>query len=99
MTVANFLLSALVLLAFRSALEIRETHLWVEFRKIAWESFHQNHCEQSTHLRRSEASLVEFLDAQRAFNDATQAYNDARASFTRSLYLIKTVCGATVSGN
>ena len=49
--------------------------------------------------RRGEASLVEFLDAQRAFNDATQAYNDARASFARSLYLIETVSGATVSGN
>ena len=49
--------------------------------------------------RRGEASLVEFLDAQRAFNDASQAYNDARASFARSLYLIETVSGATVSGN
>lgn len=49
--------------------------------------------------RRGEASLVEFLDAQRAFNDATQTYNDARANFARSLYLIDAVSGATVSGN
>jgi cobalt-zinc-cadmium efflux system outer membrane protein len=48
--------------------------------------------------RRGEASLVEFLDAQRAFNDTMQTYNDARASFARSLYAIETVSGATVSG-
>lgn len=49
--------------------------------------------------RRGEASLVEFLDAQRAFNDAMQTYNDARANYSRSLYLIDTVSGATVSGS
>jgi len=49
--------------------------------------------------RRGEASLVEFLDAQRAFNDATQTYNEARANYARSLYLIDAVSGATVSGN
>lgn len=49
--------------------------------------------------RRGEASLVEFLDAQRAFNDAMQIFNEARASYTRSLYLIDTVSGATVSGS
>jgi cobalt-zinc-cadmium efflux system outer membrane protein len=43
--------------------------------------------------RRGEATLVEFLDAQRAFNDAIQTYNDARASLARSLHLIRTVCG------
>ena len=48
--------------------------------------------------RRGEASLVEFLDAQRAFNDAMQTVNDARANYSRSLYLIDTVSGATVSG-
>jgi len=46
--------------------------------------------------RRGEASLVEFLDAQRAFNDAMQTFNDARASYARSLFLIDTVSGATV---
>jgi cobalt-zinc-cadmium efflux system outer membrane protein len=49
--------------------------------------------------RRGEASLIEFLYAQRAFNDAMQTYNDARASYARSLYLIDTVSGATVSGS
>jgi cobalt-zinc-cadmium efflux system outer membrane protein len=49
--------------------------------------------------RRGEASLVEFLDAQRAFNDTVQSYNDARANYARSIYSIETVSGATVSGN
>lgn len=49
--------------------------------------------------RRGEASLVEFLDAQRAFNDAMQTFNEARANYARSLYLIDTVSGATVSGS
>lgn len=49
--------------------------------------------------RRGEASLVEFLDAQRAFNDANQTFNEARINYARSLYLIDAVSGATVSGN
>lgn len=49
--------------------------------------------------KRGEATLVEFLDAQRAFNEAMQTANDARASYARSLYLIDTVSGATVSGS
>jgi cobalt-zinc-cadmium efflux system outer membrane protein len=49
--------------------------------------------------RRGEASLVEFLDAQRAFNEAMQTFNEARANYARSLYLIDTVSGATVSGS
>ena len=43
--------------------------------------------------RRGEASLVEFLDAQRAFNDARQSYNDARAEYARSLYAIDSIAG------
>ena len=49
--------------------------------------------------RRGEASLVEFLDAQRAFNEVNQTFNEARANYARSLYLIDAVSGATVSGN
>lgn len=49
--------------------------------------------------RRGEASLIEFLDAQRAFNDAMQTFNDARANYARSLYLIDSVSAATVAGN
>jgi outer membrane protein, heavy metal efflux system len=47
--------------------------------------------------RRGEASLVEFLDAQRAFNDSRQSYNDARADFARSLYTIDSTSGKAVS--
>jgi cobalt-zinc-cadmium efflux system outer membrane protein len=46
--------------------------------------------------RRGEASLVEFLDAQRAFNDARQSANDARADFARSLYAIDAISGKAV---
>jgi cobalt-zinc-cadmium efflux system outer membrane protein len=41
--------------------------------------------------RRGEASFVEFLDAQRAYNDTMQSYYDARADFARNLYLIDSV--------
>lgn len=49
--------------------------------------------------RRGEASLIELLDAQRAFNEAIQTYNDARAAYARSLYLIDAVSAETVSGS
>ena len=49
--------------------------------------------------RRGEASLIQFLDAQRAFNDTMQTFNDARANYARGLYPINTVSGATVSGS
>ncbi|HEY3443043.1 MAG TPA: TolC family protein [Paludibaculum sp.] len=47
--------------------------------------------------RRGEASLLEFLDAQRAYNDAMQSYNDARADHMKSLYLIDAVTGKPVT--
>ena len=47
--------------------------------------------------RRGEASLVEFLDAQRVFNDTMQSYNDARADYARSLYLLDSVTGKAVN--
>jgi cobalt-zinc-cadmium efflux system outer membrane protein len=47
--------------------------------------------------RRGEASLVEFLDAQRAFNEVTQSYNEARANYARSLFLIDSVTAASVN--
>lgn len=43
--------------------------------------------------RRGEASFVELLDAQRAFNDTMQGYNEARAEYARSLYLIDSISG------
>ena len=47
--------------------------------------------------KRGEASFVEFLDAQRAFNDAIQSYNEARAEYARSLYLIDSISGKAVN--
>ncbi|MBI1357889.1 MAG: hypothetical protein GC160_26425 [Acidobacteria bacterium] len=47
--------------------------------------------------RRGEATLVEFLDVQRAFNDVMQTYNEARASYARSLYLIDAVTASAVA--
>jgi outer membrane protein, heavy metal efflux system len=47
--------------------------------------------------RRGEASLLELLDAQRAFNDAMQTYNDARADFARSLYRLDSASGRGVN--
>jgi cobalt-zinc-cadmium efflux system outer membrane protein len=48
--------------------------------------------------RRGEASLVEFLDAQRAFNDAMQTWNDARTEYARSLYLLESLAGLSLAG-
>jgi cobalt-zinc-cadmium efflux system outer membrane protein len=47
--------------------------------------------------RRGEASLVEFLDAQRAFNDSMQTWNEARADYARSLYLLESLAGMDVT--
>ncbi len=47
--------------------------------------------------RRGEASLLEFLDATRAFNETMQAYNDARADYARSLFLLDSVSGKAVN--
>ena len=46
--------------------------------------------------RRGEATLIEFLDAQRAFNDVMQSFNEARVGYARSLYLIDSVTGSSV---
>jgi len=46
--------------------------------------------------RRGEASFVELLDAQRAYNDTMQSYNEARAEYARSLYTIDSISGQEV---
>jgi len=46
--------------------------------------------------KRGQASLLEFLDAQRAFNETMQAYNEARAEYARGLYLLDAVSGKAV---
>ena len=43
--------------------------------------------------RRGEASLVELLDAVRAFNDTTRSYNEARADYAHSLYALDAISG------
>jgi outer membrane protein, heavy metal efflux system len=47
--------------------------------------------------KRGEATLLEFLDAQRAFNDTMQNYNDARSDYARSLYLLDSVSGRGIN--
>ncbi len=42
--------------------------------------------------------VVEFLDAQRAFNEAMQTYINARANYARSLYELETVTAASIAG-
>lgn len=69
------------------------------------ESIEKNTLEQAREVRqtteysyrRGEASLIEFLDAQRAFNAAVQSYNEARAEYARSLFLIDSVSGRSVN--
>lgn len=48
--------------------------------------------------RRGEASFLEFLDAQRAYNDTMQTYNQARGEFARSLYGIDAATGTALTG-
>jgi len=48
--------------------------------------------------KRGEATFVEFLDAQRAYNDTMQTYNDARADFARALYEIDAAVGINATG-
>lgn len=43
--------------------------------------------------RRGEASFVELLDAQRAYNETVQGFNEARAEYSRSLFLIDSITG------
>jgi outer membrane protein, heavy metal efflux system len=47
--------------------------------------------------KRGEATFLEFLDAQRAYNEAIQAHNEARAQFARSLYGIDAAIGASTA--
>ena len=43
--------------------------------------------------RRGQATLIEFLDAQRAFNETMQAWNEARAEYARSVFLMRAAVG------
>lgn len=46
--------------------------------------------------RRGDASLVELLDAQRAFNETRRGYNEARAAYADALYTIDAVTARRV---
>lgn len=46
--------------------------------------------------RRGDATLLELLDAQRAFNETMQGYNEARAEYARGLYLLDSITGKAV---
>lgn len=46
--------------------------------------------------KRGEATLLELLDAQRAFNETMQSYHEARAEYARALYLLDSVTGKAV---
>ena len=48
--------------------------------------------------RAGKVSLLEFLDAQRAYTDTMQSYNDARANYARSLYAMEAATGQNVAG-
>lgn len=43
--------------------------------------------------RRGDATLLELLDAQRAYNETMQAHSEALAEYTRSLYLLESITG------
>jgi cobalt-zinc-cadmium efflux system outer membrane protein len=47
--------------------------------------------------RRGDATLLELLDAERAFNETMQGYNEARAEYARSLYLLDSVSAKEVN--
>lgn len=47
--------------------------------------------------KRGEATLLQLLDAQRAFNETMQAYNEARAEYARNMYLLDAVSGKAVT--
>lgn len=69
----------------RRVVERLETDMLTQARDV------RNTMEYS--YRRGEASLVEFLDAVRAFNDTTRSYNEARADYARSLYALDAIAG------
>lgn len=68
-------------------------------------AYQQDMIEQASQVRQimehsyrhGEASLIEFLDAQRAFNEVMQGYSEARADHTRNLFLIESVAGKSVN--
>ena len=87
------------------AREVQNAHQQYSTAKDLLESFEKDMLAQAREVRettvysyrRGEASFVELLDAQRAFNDTMQGYNEARAEYARSLYLIDSISGKAVN--
>lgn len=46
--------------------------------------------------KRGDATLLQLLDARRAFNETMQSYHEARGQYARSLYLLDSVTGKAV---
>jgi cobalt-zinc-cadmium efflux system outer membrane protein len=47
--------------------------------------------------KHGDATLLELLDVERAFNETMQAHNEARAEFARSQYLLDAISGRSVT--
>jgi outer membrane protein, heavy metal efflux system len=85
--------------------EVDTTYEQYSTAKTLLETFEKTMLQQAQDVRRiseysytrGEASIVEFLDAQRAFNEAMQGYNEARAEYARQLYQLDSVSGQSVS--
>jgi cobalt-zinc-cadmium efflux system outer membrane protein len=87
------------------ATEVQNAYQQYATAKDLLESFEKDMLAQARDVRettvysyrRGEASFVELLDAQRAFNDTMQGYNEARAEYARSLYLIDSISAKAVN--
>ncbi len=85
--------------------EVQNAYQQYSTAKDLLESFEKDMLAQAREVRettvysyrRGEASFVELLDAQRAFNDTMQGYNESRAEYARSLYLIDSISGKAVN--
>jgi outer membrane protein, heavy metal efflux system len=76
-------------LAMRDTLDSIEKEMLTEAREVSEATEYS--------YRRGEASFLEFLDAQRAFNETMQSYNEARAEYARSLYVVDSATGQSVN--
>ncbi len=87
------------------AAEVANAHEQFSTAKGLLESIEVEMLEQSKRVRevidfsyrRGEATFVELLDAQRAFNDTMQGLNEARAEYAKSLFLIDSITGKGLS--
>ncbi len=99
--------SAARIRALEQSLRTEMTNAYEQYQtsKSLLEGIEENMLEQAREVlkiteysyRRGEASLLEFLDAQRAFNDAMQSFNEARANYARSLYLIDSITAESIA--